>query len=125
MWEASDISEEKFEKAVQKAVQCIEGELDKGAAIAVLREFKDIFRENVNTMKTMKGPDFEINTVHERPVGRRSSSNLSEEQLSFLDREIPRLVALGVLRMSSSLYNNPPVIVPKPLSAEGKKSFRL
>ena len=44
LWEASDISEEKFEKSVQKAVQCIDRESDKEAVIAVLREFKDIFR---------------------------------------------------------------------------------
>ena len=45
--------------------------------------------------------------------------------MHFLDKEIPRLVALGVLQPSTSLYNNPPVLVPKGMTAEGKRGFRL
>ena len=119
VWECSDIAPEKFEGAILKTVELIVVDDDKITAVALLREFKDIFRENVNTLRAMKGPNFEINTFHERPVGRRGGSNFSTEQLSFLDREVPRLLALGVLRASSSLYNSPPVIVPKPISADG------
>ena len=97
--------------------------VDKRIAEKLLRDYKDIFRENVNTFRSMKGPPLEINTIHERPVGRRSSANLSTEQMLFLNKEIPKLEVLGVIRKSSLLYNNPPVIVPKSMSVEGKKNF--
>ena len=59
------------------------------------------------------------------PVGRRSSANMSTEHMLFLDKEIPKLEALGVIQKSSSFYNNPPVIVLKPVSVDGKRKFRL
>ena len=48
-----------------------------------------------------------INTTTEAPVGKRRPDRLTPDQQNFLDKELPRLVKLAVLRSSTSLWNNP------------------
>ena len=125
LWEKSDISDETFGSAVAKAVRHIDDPDLKIAAENLLWEYKDIFRENVNTLRPMNCPPMKINTVHNNPVGRRTNDNYSTEQLLFLDKELPRLEKLGVLRKSISLYNNPPVVVHKAGAKPEDVQFRL
>ena len=112
--EPTDISEEEFARLVDLNVAAIESPEDKARARDLLYEFSDVFRTTISQRAAMECEPHRIETVHERPTGRRYPSRRTAAQDEFLIRELRKLYSVGVVVESRSGYNNPILLVPKP-----------
>ena len=63
--------------------------------------------------RPIKVPPILINTTTESLVGSYRPDRFSPDQYNFLDKELPRLLDLRVLRTSTSLYNSPILLKEK------------
>ena len=105
-------AEQGVEEMVEKSVSQLASPEDQATARAQLWEFRDVFSKDV-ALQPMDATPFEIHTVHEAPAGVRYHPRHTTEQLQFLDKEIQRLYALGIIVESASMYNNPVLLVKK------------
>ena len=83
------------------------------AAIELLMEFRCVFTKNVDVSRPVKCPPMVINTIDEAPVGMLRPDRFTPNQMIFMDKEVPRLLRLRVLRTSTSLWNNPVILREK------------
>ena len=88
-------------------------ELEYAEATALLREFRSVFARNVDVSRPIKVPPMVINTTTESPVGSYRPDRFTPDQYNFLDKELPRLLDLRVLRTSTSQYNSPILLKEK------------
>ena len=84
------------------------------AATALLLEFRGVFARNVDVSRPIKCPPMVINTTTEAPQGVRRPDRFTPEQFNFLDKELPRLLKLKIMRASTSLWNSPLMLKEKP-----------
>ena len=86
----------------------------------LLLEFSPQFRDTSENTLPMDVQPYVIHTTHDAPVGFRGTRRYPRPQLDFICSEALKLVAMDVLERSTSLYNNPPVVVIK---ADGRGSL--
>ena len=90
-------------------------------AMALLLEFRGVFARNVDVTRPIKCAPMVIHTTTEAPVGKPRPDRFTPDQRNFMDAEIQRLLRLGVIRHSTSLWNSPPILREK----EGPTKWRL
>ena len=108
-----DITAEEMHAAIAASVESLESAEQRAQARSLLLEFADVFRRNVDARAPMDATPHVIFTTSEAPVGYRQRSRYTAAQQAFIATEVLRLESLGVIERSTSLFNNPIVLVPK------------
>jgi len=97
------ISEEEFLAEISKYCAWFEDfQQEHAAAIELLLEFRCVFARNVDVSRPVKCPPMIINTTDEAPAGMLRPDRFTPTQTASMDKEIPRLLRLRVIRDSKS-----------------------
>ena len=83
------------------------------AATALLLEFRGVFARNVDVSRPITCPPMAINTTTEAPQGVRRPDRFTPDQFNFMDKELPRMLELKIMRASTSLWHSPIMLKEK------------
>ena len=97
------ISEEEFLAKITKDLDWFkEFRPEHAAALELLMEFRGVFAKNVDVSRPVKCAPMVIDTIDEVPAGVLRPDRFTPKQMAFMDKEVPRLLRLRVLRNSTS-----------------------
>lgn len=116
-----EMTDDEWRQAVDRALAGSTGtEAQRQRARDILQRHRKAFAKNANVHQPMRAPPIRIPTRDDEPARSRDNHGHSAEQLAFLNAMVHRLLTLGIIEESRSLYNATPVIVKKGPPAGGR-----